>query len=50
LTIVTKKVDAHILESSDFVAQAIDEAVQRIRQQLAGDDRMERAARLINFA
>jgi REP element-mobilizing transposase RayT len=43
-----EKGDARILGSGDFVAQVIDEAEQKVRQQLAGDDLIERAEKLIS--
>jgi REP element-mobilizing transposase RayT len=43
-----EKGDARILGSGDFVAQVIDEAEQKVRRQLAGDDLIERAEMLIN--
>jgi REP element-mobilizing transposase RayT len=42
-----EKGDARILGSSDFVLQVIDEADQNIRHQLAGDDLLEAAGKII---
>ena len=43
-----EKGDARILGSGDFVAQVIDEAEQKVRRQLAGDNLIERAEKLIS--
>ncbi|BBO92325.1 hypothetical protein DSCOOX_55050 [Desulfosarcina ovata subsp. ovata] len=42
-----EKGDARILGSGDFVAQVINEAEQKVRRQLAADDLIERAEKLI---
>ena len=43
-----EKGDSRILGSSEFVMQVIDEAEQQVRQQLSGDDLIEKAGKLIH--